>query len=69
MILGFRGIEELFQEIRINKRDKELNNQTYQKYTASGQYVDINAANISVGDVIKINDERVPADVIILAAK
>lgn len=68
VILIFRLTEELMQEIRIKNRDKLVNNKIYQKFV-NGQYINISAKEIAVGDVIKIANERVPADVVILSAR
>lgn len=69
VILAFRLTEEIVQELRIKNRDKLINNKIYQRYVSDGQYENIKSSEIRVGDIIKIGDERVPADVVILSAK
>ena len=69
MILAFRAVEDLVSEFRIKKRDQLLNRKVYWKKGELGKWEEVKAEDIKVGDVIKINDERVPADVLILSAR
>lgn len=48
-------------------RDKELNNEVYEKLSRDGVRVNVASSDIRVGDVIVIDkDRRVPADVVLL---
>lgn len=69
IILLFRLIEEIAQQVKIYRRDKRINNQEYSKLKNDGTLEKIKAGAIKVGDVIKLTDNRVPADLIILASK
>lgn len=69
MILAFRAVEDIISEIRIKQRDQLINKKVYRKKDEYGHYIDIKSEEIKPGDVIVINDERVPADIIILSAK
>ena len=62
-------IEELINEYKIHSRDKLINNKEYSRLEREGGYVSVKASDIKVGDIIRITDERVPADVVILSAK
>ena len=69
IILFFRLIEELAQQAKTYKRDRKLNNQEYARLRTDGSLTRVRAGDIRVGDVIKLSDDRVPADLIVLAAK
>lgn len=69
IILTFRLVEEIFQHIRILRRDRLINERLYEKMDCEGSFLKIQAGDLKVGDIVKLVDERVPADVIILAAK
>ena len=68
MILLFRFFEEIVQYIRVWRRDRQINGRLYDKKTKNG-FVKTRSGDLHVGDIIKLLDERVPADVIILSAK
>lgn len=68
IILLFRFFEEIVQYIRVWRRDKQINGRMYDKMVKSG-FVKTKSGDLCVGDIIKLIDERVPADIIILAAK
>jgi len=63
-----RFLEESVQHYRIKKRDREINDTLYAKLDKKFVYKYTRAGELKVGDIIKIKDERVPADVIILSA-
>jgi len=69
IILTFRLVEEIFQHIRITKRDRLINERLYDKMDVDGSLIKTKAGDLKVGDIVKLVNERVPADVIILAAK
>ena len=71
VILLFRALEELFQHLRIKNRDKESNSALYPIKTKSTQtgFLLKKSQDIKVGDVIKIIDNFVPVDIIVLASK
>lgn len=68
-ILFFRLVEEIAQQVKIYRRDKKINNEEYARLMPDGSFVQTRSGNLRVGDVIKITDDRVPADLIILASK
>lgn len=69
IILALRFAEEAVQHIKTIERDSESNNKMYARLEKKFVYKFVRAGDLRVGDVIKIKDERVPADVLILSAK
>lgn len=69
VILVFRLVEEIFQHLRVQKRDRLINERLYDRLDPEGGVTKTQAGDLKVGDLIKLVNERVPADVIILAAK
>lgn len=66
IVLCITIIKEAVDDIKRYKRDKEANNQKFNKISKTG-LVEITAAEIKVGDIIQIKkDERIPADMILL---
>ena len=57
------------QQVRIYRRDRKINNELYSKLQSTGTFKRVKAGDLKIGDVIKLTDERVPADLIILASK
>jgi len=65
-VLAVTISKEAYDDIQRHKRDKEINNQIYQKLTKDG-LVDIPSSKIKVGDLIKINcNQRIPTDMVLL---
>ena len=65
-----RFIEEVSDEIGRYKRDKKLNMEKHQVLNPETfKFETTRSENIKVGDIIKINNQRVPADLIILGSK
>lgn len=62
-------MEEIVQQAKIYRRDRRSNNEQYSKLRTDGSFARTRAGDIKVGDVIKLTDERVPADLLILASK
>lgn len=59
-------IREAFDDIVRYLRDRELNSERYDRITADGR-VEVESANIEVGDLIVVEkDRRVPADVVLV---
>ena len=60
-------MKEAWDDIKRYMRDKEINEKTYGLLNDSGNFTDIRSEQISVGDIIKVNqNERVPADMVLL---
>lgn len=60
-------LKEAFDDFSRMRKDKELNNKKYEKLKSDGSFVKTHAANIKVGDIIKIyQNERIPADLVLL---
>lgn len=57
------------QHYKTIKRDSQSNNKLYARLEKKFVYKFTKAGDLRVGDIIKIKDERVPADVLILSAK
>ena len=70
MIIIVRFFEEIIDEINRYKRDKKLNFQEYQVYDRkSKNFKKKYSQDIKEGDIIKIFNQRVPSDIIILQSK
>jgi len=64
-VLAVTISKEAYDDIQRHKRDKEINNQIYQKLTKDG-LVDVPSSKIKVGDLIKINcNQRVSLFILI----
>ena len=68
IILTLRFLEEIVQHYRIKKRDREVNDTLYARLDKKFVYKYTRSGDLKVGDIIKIKDERVPADILILTA-
>lgn len=66
VVLIITIIKEAVDDIKRYQRDKEANNQKFKKVTQNG-FVELNSAEIQVGDIIQLEkDERIPADMVLL---
>jgi phospholipid-translocating ATPase len=66
LVLSVTIIKEALDDYCRYKRDKEANNQKFIKITSTGRK-EIRAADMQIGDIIELNqNERAPADLIIL---
>ena len=66
-VLTITLIREALDDFVRFLRDKELNNEVYEKLSRDGVRVNVASSDIRVGDVIAIDkDRRVPADVVLL---
>lgn len=68
IILILRFLEEIVQHYKIKKRDREINDKLYGRLEKKFVYKYTRAGELKVGDIIKIKDERIPADIIILSS-
>lgn len=60
-------VKEAFDDFQRKRKDRDLNNRQYQKMKKDGTFKKVAAANLKVGDIIKVQkDERVPADMVLL---
>jgi len=67
-VLAITLAKEAFDDLQRMRKDRELNNKKYKKLLKDGTYKDISAADIKVGNIIKINqNERLPADMVLLS--
>lgn len=70
MILTIRLFEELIDEIRRFKRDRKLNREKYLIYDDKTQeFKEKLSQDIKEGDIVKIYNQRVPADMLILRSR
>lgn len=70
VILSIRFFEEIFDEINRYKRDRKINLEEYLVFDEKqGDFEQKKSQDIREGDIIKIFNQRVPADVIILKSK
>lgn len=70
IILTVRFIEMLVDEIGRYRRDRKLNLEAYQVYDrVSGRFRRALSQDVRQGDIIRIVDQRVPADIVILKSK
>ena len=70
VILTIRLFEELIDEIRRFKRDRNLNRQKYLVYNVTTEEFDEKLSqDIREGDIVKIYNQRVPADMLILKSR
>ena len=68
-ILALRVIEEVVQSVIIMRRDSETNLSEYIKILPDGSESVICSGDIKVGDVLKLENVRVPADCVIVESK
>ena len=69
VILTIALIKEFFDEYNIMVKDKQYNNQTYQKFSKNG-VTSIYAKDIRAGDIIVLKKgQRIPADMVLLYTK
>lgn len=65
-----RFVEEIMDEINRYKRDQKLNLQEYKILNPKTlEFETKKSKKIKTGDIIKIENQRVPADLIILSSK
>lgn len=70
VILTIRLFEELIDEIRRFKRDRKLNREKYLIYDDKTQeFKEKLSQDIKEGDIVKIYNQRVPADMLILRSR
>ena len=70
VILTIRLFEELIDEIRRFKRDRKLNRQKYLVFNdKTEEFEEILSQDIKEGDIVKIYNQRVPADMLILKSR
>lgn len=70
VIVVVRFFEEFFDEINRYKRDKKINTEKFEVYNKStDSFKQKQSSELREGDIIKIFNQRVPADVIILKSK
>lgn len=66
-VLMITIIKEAFDDFQRKRKDRDLNNRHYEKLKKDGTFKKTAAANLKVGDIIKVcKDERVPADLVLL---
>lgn len=66
VVLGITIIKEGVDDFKRYSRDKETNNQPFDKVTSKG-LVKITSAEIKVGDILQIHqNQRIPADMVLL---
>lgn len=59
--------KEEFDDIQRMRKDRELNEKTYEKLRRDGTFRKTASAYIKVGDIIKVmQNERIPADMVLL---
>lgn len=70
VILSIRFFEEVLDEFNRFKRDRKLNFEKYQIYNLKEQeFQEKSSQDVKEGDIIKILNQRVPADIVILQSK
>ena len=66
-ILIVTFLKEFYDDFKRFLRDRELNKKKYKKLNRNGSFVDIESAEIKVGDIISVSaGERIPADLLLL---
>ena len=70
VILTIRFFEEIYDEINRYKRDRKINLEKYEIYNSqTKKFCQKRSQDVREGDIIKIFNQRVPADVVILKSK
>jgi phospholipid-translocating ATPase len=70
VIISIRFIEEILDEINRYKRDKKLNLEKYFIFDVkTNEFKEKKSQDVKEGDIIKIFNQRVPADIAILKSK
>ena len=54
-VLAITIIKEAFDDFQRMRKDKDLNEKKYEKLKKDGSFKKISAANIKVGDIIKVH--------------
>lgn len=66
LVIGLSILKEAYDDFQRHKRDRQINNQIYQIHTPDC-VMDRKSGNLAAGMIVQINqNERVPADVLIL---
>ena len=66
-VLCITLVKEAIDDIKRYRRDKEINGVIYQKLGRNGEFTDVTSADISVGNIIRLQEKtRIPADMVLL---